>query len=89
MRLSGFHMPGWWQSLWRRRYPMTALGHVDVNVPWPGDGREGPARYRIEPMACGCGYCVYDEIGIRVGEHRPTLGGAIRQARKHAQERSE
>ena len=77
MKVSGFHMPRWWQNLWRRRYPMGPQGMIELYV-------EGVA-YRIRPMGCGCGYIVRTAwTGARIGGHRPSLGAAIRQARKHA-----
>lgn len=77
MRVSGFHMPRWWQAVWRRRYPMGTQGMIELYV-------EGVA-YRVRPMGCGCGYIVRTAwTGGRIGSHCPTLGGAIRQARRHA-----
>jgi hypothetical protein len=82
VRLSGFHMPGRWQSLWRWRYPMGVDGQVLLSL-----APQGVTRiYAVKPMPCGCGYCVYDADNQRIGAHRPTLGGAIRQARRHAEQ---
>lgn len=77
MRLSGFHMPRWWQALWRRRYPMGAQGRLELLPTESGE------RYLIEPMPCGCGYRVW-WAGGQIGSHCATLGAAIRQARRHA-----
>jgi hypothetical protein len=75
MKVSSLKMPEWWQSLWRRRYPMGANGHLTVLV--------NDHFYGVSPMKCGCGYRVWYS-GQRIGSHRPTLGGALRQARRHA-----
>lgn len=74
MRVSGFHMPRWWQAAWRARYPMGATTHLDIM--FRGE------KYCIQPMPCGCGYRTWWAGGL-IGDHSPTLGGAIRRARRH------
>jgi hypothetical protein len=86
MRLSSFKMPRWWQALWRARYPMGPTGWIDLSVDAVDRPYALPEVYRIEPMSCGCGYTVWTDINQQVGGHYPTLGGAIRAARRHAQE---
>lgn len=80
MRLSGFHTPRWWQAIWRARYPMGVDGSLMVVAKVTGAHH---LTYKVRPMPCGCGYCVY-RFGDRIGPHKATLGGAIRQARRHA-----
>lgn len=85
MRLSGFHMPRWWQACWRARYPMGVHGGILLTIENPaGPHPWSMTAYRVEPMPCGCGYIVHNRLGDRVGPHYSTLGRAIRAARKDA-----
>ena len=73
-------MPAWWRACWRRRYPCGVDGNLVV---YPNAARWADG-YRVTPLSCGCGYRV-EHGSQRIGRgHYPTLGAAIRAARRHA-----
>lgn len=75
-RPSNAKMPGWWQSLWRKRYVCGVQGWITVTF-------DSDCWYAVRPMGCGCGYRVYYMGDTRCGYHCPTLRGAMRQIKRH------